>query len=60
MEKNNKLNYKAPALEVVVVELEQGIAAGSVTVTPGSAPGFAPEVADFGSEVIGGGAAQDL
>lgn len=49
MKKEKKIKYEAPALEVVFVELEQGIAAASVTVSGGDddTP-FQPEVDDWG------------
>lgn len=46
--RHKKLRYKAPTLEVVHVELEQGIAASSATISGGdSGNPFAPEVEDW-------------
>lgn len=49
--KNNvtKMAYKKPTFDVVVIEMEQGIAAASATITPGGngANNFAPEVDDW-------------
>lgn len=43
MKNNEKKVYAAPRIEVLVVELEQGIAAGSATSsTPGVDDSFAP------------------
>lgn len=44
------LAYKAPMLEVLLVELEQGIAAASATITPGgpgAANNYNPEIDDW-------------
>ena len=43
------LPYQAPILEVLIIELEQGIAAASATITPGGpgANNFNPEVEDW-------------
>lgn len=40
---NKKMQYVAPALEVVQIEMEEGIAGGS------AAPGASPQVDGFGS-----------
>ena len=39
MIKENKITYEAPTLEVIYVEMEQGIAAGSAIVHPGNSAG---------------------
>lgn len=53
MKKEKKIKYEAPTLEVVFVELEQGIAAASVTVSGGNAGSpYQPQVDDWGD---GGG-----
>ncbi len=43
------MTYKKPTFDVVVIEMEQGIAAASATITPGGngANNFAPEVDDW-------------
>lgn len=43
METIKKMKYVSPTLEVVVVELEEGIAGGS------AAPGANPQVDDYGT-----------
>lgn len=43
MEENKKMNYKAPVIEVLLVELEEGIAGGSASSsTPAVDDSFAP------------------
>ena len=61
MQQDNKPKYEAPALEVVLVELEQGIAAASATLSGGSDTNpFQPEVTDWQDNGIGGSQNQDL
>ncbi|MFD1771596.1 hypothetical protein [Sphingobacterium suaedae] len=52
MKKHEKKVYVVPTMEVLVVELEQGIAAGSGT----GSPSASPSVDDWGS---GGGDTQN-
>lgn len=48
MKNDSKIKYEAPTIEVVEVELEQGIAAASITVSggDGTTP-YQPEVTDW-------------
>ncbi|MBE8713842.1 hypothetical protein [Sphingobacterium hungaricum] len=46
--KSNKLNYQSPVLEATFLEMEQGIAAVSTTVSVGSGTDpYTPEVTDW-------------
>lgn len=48
MKNNNKMKYEAPTIEVVEIELEQGIAAASVTLSGGDgATPYQPQVNDW-------------
>lgn len=48
MKRLKKLKYEAPTLEVVCIELEQGIAASSATVSGGDGTNpYQPEVDDW-------------
>lgn len=48
MKKDNKIKYEAPTIEVVEIELEQGIAAASVTLSGGDgASPYQPKVNDW-------------
>jgi hypothetical protein len=48
MKKDNKMVYEAPVITVMLVELEQGIAAASATLGGGdSATPFQPSVTDW-------------
>ena len=49
MNKNAKKMYVAPSIKEHVVELEQGIAAGSGTASPGSSPSLNEEKGTGGS-----------
>lgn len=54
MENNKKIKYEAPALEVMLIELEQGIAAASATLGGNDdTGGFQPEVEDWQDSGIG-------
>lgn len=46
--KNKKLNYQTPALEAIFLEMEQGIAAVSTTVSVGTGTDpYTPQVTDW-------------
>lgn len=48
MKKDKKIKYETPTLEVIHVEMEQGIAAASVTVSGGdNEASYQPEVEDW-------------
>jgi len=51
MKQKNKKKYEAPVLQVTLVELEQGIAAASATVSVGNNPATPnqPAVNDWGA-----------
>ncbi len=51
MKKKENQVYEAPEMKVLVVELEQGIAAASGAASPGATPG----VDDWGDGGSGGG-----
>ena len=54
MKNNKKIKYEAPTIEMMIVELEQGIAAASVTLSGGdSGAPNQPQVDDWQDAGIG-------
>ena len=48
MKNHTKMKYETPQVNIVLLEMEHGIAAGSATINPGNPnPPFTPEVEDW-------------
>jgi hypothetical protein len=61
VKKMKKMIYTTPAIGIAVVELEQGIAASSATLSGGEPPNQnAPEVIGWGAEELGGSTSGDF